>query len=135
MRPLVRPSGESRTSVFPIRKRASVAVSIGRSARFSLRIGSTRLCPSRSCVAGAVPAGVSCISFPARTLQAAAITAQALMASRGAEAQVPSGYPASYTDTFAAARKEGKVVVYATTDVSSATPLNRAFDALYPDVK
>src|SRR5690242_4279958 len=65
----------------------------------------------------AVPPGVSCISFPARTLQAAAITAQALMASRGAEAQVPSGYPASYTDTFGAARKEGKVVVYATTDV------------------
>lgn len=49
--------------------------------------------------------------------------------------QVPTGYPASYAETIAAARKEGKVVIYATTDVSSATPLNRAFEALYPDVK
>ena len=83
----------------------------------------------------AIPPSVSFVSSPTRTLQAAAVTAQALMASGRAYAQLPSGYPASYEDTLAAARKEGKVVVYATTDVSSATPLNRAFDALYPDVK
>jgi iron(III) transport system substrate-binding protein len=49
--------------------------------------------------------------------------------------QVPPGYPSSYDEIVAAARKEGRVVVYSTTDVSAATPLNRAFEALYPGVK
>ena len=53
-----------------------------------------------------------------------------------ARAQLPPpGYPASYAETIAAARKEGRVVVHATTDVSAATPLVRAFESLYPDVK
>ncbi|HVN34570.1 MAG TPA: ABC transporter substrate-binding protein [Casimicrobiaceae bacterium] len=47
----------------------------------------------------------------------------------------PAGYPSSYAETIAAARKEGRVVVHATTDVSAATPLVRAFESLYPDVK
>src|SRR2546430_5447785 len=49
-------------------------------------------------------------------------------------AQVPAGYPASYADTIAAARKEGKVVVYSTTDTASATPLINDFKALYPGI-
>lgn len=50
-------------------------------------------------------------------------------------AQVPAGYPNSYVETIAAARKEGKVVVHATTDVAAAAPLNRAFEAMYPGIR
>jgi iron(III) transport system substrate-binding protein len=49
-------------------------------------------------------------------------------------AQVPAGYPASYADTIAAAKKEGKVVIYSTTDTASATPLLNDFKALYPGI-
>lgn len=49
-------------------------------------------------------------------------------------AQVPSGYPASYADTIAAAKKEGKVVVYSTTDTTSANPLINDFKQLYPGI-
>ena len=33
-----------------------------------------------------------------------------------AQAQVPAGYPGDYAKTVDAAKKEGKVVVYSTTD-------------------
>jgi hypothetical protein len=46
-----------------------------------------------------------------KTLVGAALT----LAAAAAIAQVPAGYPASYADTIAAAKKEGKVVVYSTT--------------------
>jgi iron(III) transport system substrate-binding protein len=46
-------------------------------------------------------------------------------------AQVPAGYPADYTKTIDAAKKEGKVVIYASTDTASANPLIRDFEALY----
>ena len=50
-----------------------------------------------------------------------------------AQAQdVPAGYPANYAETIAAAKKEGKLVVYATTDTSSAEPLIKDFKSLYP---
>ena len=52
-----------------------------------------------------------------------------------AAAQTPAGYPASYADIVAAARREGKVVVYSTTDRSVAAPLNRAFEEQYPGIK
>jgi iron(III) transport system substrate-binding protein len=64
-----------------------------------------------------------------------AAAAQTLIALSVALGQVPAGYPAPYAETVAAARKEGKVVIYATTDVSAATPLNRAFEARYPGIK
>jgi iron(III) transport system substrate-binding protein len=51
-----------------------------------------------------------------------------------AAAQVPAGYPASYADTIAAAKKEGKVVIYSTTDTASASPLIKDFQALYPGI-
>lgn len=51
-----------------------------------------------------------------------------------AAAQVPAGYPASYADTIAAAKKEGKVVVYSSTDTASANPLIKDFQALYPGI-
>jgi iron(III) transport system substrate-binding protein len=48
--------------------------------------------------------------------------------------QVPAGYPANYADTIAAAKKEGKVVIYSTTDTASAKPLIDDFKALYPGI-
>jgi len=51
-----------------------------------------------------------------------------------AYAQVPAGYPASYADTIAAAKKEGKVVVYSSTDTASANPLIKDFQALFPGI-
>ena len=60
----------------------------------------------------------------------ASIAAAALTLSTAAFAQVPAGYPASYADTIAAAKKEGKVVVYATTDTKAADPLIKDFDCL-----
>src|SRR5258708_25653623 len=50
-------------------------------------------------------------------------------------AQVPAGYPADYAQTIAAAKKEGKVVIYSALDTKAATPLVKDFNALYPDVK
>ena len=49
-------------------------------------------------------------------------------------AQVPAGYPASYADTIAAAKKEGKVVIYSTTDTAAASFLIKDFQALYPGI-
>jgi iron(III) transport system substrate-binding protein len=49
-------------------------------------------------------------------------------------AQVPAGYPANYADTIATAKKEGKVVVYSTTDTASANALINDFKQLYPGI-
>jgi len=51
-----------------------------------------------------------------------------------AVAQVPAGYPAAYGDTVAGAKKEGKVVVYSTTDSAAAKFLIDDFKALYPGI-
>jgi len=51
-----------------------------------------------------------------------------------AVAQVPAGYPAAYADVIAGAKKEGKVVVYSTTDTAAAKFLIDDFKALYPGV-
>lgn len=47
----------------------------------------------------------------------------------------PTGYPADYQKLIDAGRKEGKVVVYATTDTKSADPIIKDFEALYPGIK
>ncbi len=52
-----------------------------------------------------------------------------------AHAQVPAGYPADYATIVAAARNEGKVRIYSSTDTNAATPLIKDFEALYPGVK
>src|ERR1041385_7807727 len=70
-----------------------------------------------------------------RTIILAAATALLLNAGGGAGAQVPQGYPADYAKTVDAAKKEGKVVVYATTDAVAANPLIRDFETLYPGIK
>lgn len=52
-----------------------------------------------------------------------------------AGAQVPPGYPADYAATIAAARAEGKVVVYSVLSNAAAAPLLRDFRALYPGIE
>jgi iron(III) transport system substrate-binding protein len=48
-----------------------------------------------------------------------------------AAAQVPAGYPADYQAVIDAAKKEGKVVVYSSTDAAAANFLVKDFEALY----
>ena len=52
-----------------------------------------------------------------------------------AQAQVPAGYPADYKTIVDGAKKEGKVVVYSTTDAKLVTPLIKDFEAAFPGVK
>src|SRR5437764_4671707 len=59
----------------------------------------------------------------------------AVVAPLAAAAQVPAGYPADYAQVVAAAKKEGKVVIYSALDTKAAQPLVKDFQALYPDVK
>lgn len=47
----------------------------------------------------------------------------------------PAGYPADYQKTIDAAKKEGKLVIYATTDTKAAEPIVKDFEALYPGIK
>ncbi|MEO7115100.1 MAG: ABC transporter substrate-binding protein [Caldimonas sp.] len=67
-------------------------------------------------------------------LTRAAFGAAIALAAGLAVAQVPAGYPASYAETIAAAKKEGKVVVYSTTDTAAANFLIKDFQALYPGI-
>ncbi len=67
-------------------------------------------------------------------LVAIVLGAATALASLHANAQVPAGYPANYADTIAAAKKEGKVVVYSTTDTAAAGFLIKDFGALYPGI-
>src|SRR5438105_6077423 len=53
----------------------------------------------------------------------------------GAQAQVPAGYPADYGKIVDGAKKEGKVVVYSTTDAKLVTPLIKDFEAAFPGIK
>ena len=50
-------------------------------------------------------------------------------------AQVPAGYPADYVRTVAAAKREGKVIVYSVLSNKAAQPLVKDFSALYPEIK
>ncbi|MGR2462894.1 ABC transporter substrate-binding protein, partial [Salmonella enterica] len=65
----------------------------------------------------------------------AAATAAVAAVAPYAAAQAPAGYPADYATIVDAAKKEGKLVVYAATDTKAAEPLIKDFNALYPDVK
>jgi iron(III) transport system substrate-binding protein len=63
------------------------------------------------------------------------LTAAVLAMTLPASAQAPQGYPADYSKIVDAAKKEGKVVVYATTDSAAANPLIKDFQALYPGIQ
>src|SRR5947209_7974733 len=69
-----------------------------------------------------------------RIMPAALATASLFMFTAGASAQAPQGYPADYSKVVEAAKKEGKVLVSATTDAVAANPLIKDFQALYPGI-
>jgi iron(III) transport system substrate-binding protein len=60
--------------------------------------------------------------------------AAAVIASSFAFAQVPQGYPTDYQDLIDAAKKEGKVVIYSTTDARVAAPIIKDFQSMFPGV-
>ena len=62
------------------------------------------------------------------------VLAALLLVGTGAQAQVPQGYPADYAKIVDAAKKEGKVVVYATTDAAAAQPLLKDFQVAFPGI-
>lgn len=65
----------------------------------------------------------------------ATVAAITLLGSVSAYAAFPAGYPADYQKRVDGAKKEGKVVIYSTTDTKAAAPLIQGFEALYPGIK
>ncbi len=61
--------------------------------------------------------------------------AAAIFAGAAFAQAVPAGYPADYAQTIAAAKKEGKVVIYSALDTKAAQPLIKDFEAAYPGIK
>lgn len=59
------------------------------------------------------------------------LAATFLFAASTCWASFPAGYPADYPATVAAAKKEGKLIVYSVTDTSLARPLIKDFERLY----
>ena len=70
-------------------------------------------------------------AFGRVTLSCASLCLAAMLA----QAQVPQGYPADYKAIVDGAKKEGKVVVYSTTDAKLVSPLIKDFEAAFPGVK
>ncbi|MBJ3813900.1 ABC transporter substrate-binding protein [Shimwellia pseudoproteus] len=64
-----------------------------------------------------------------------ALLSATVLASASALSAVPQGYPADYQKVIDAATKEGKVVIYSTTDTKAADPLIKGFEAAYPGIK
>src|SRR5437762_11700691 len=68
-------------------------------------------------------------------MRRALVTAIAALASGwSALAQTPPGYPADYAKIIEGAKKEGKLIIYATTDAAAAGPLVKDFEKLYPGI-
>ena len=59
----------------------------------------------------------------------------AVFATTPAVAQIPAGYPTSYTDVIAAAKKEGQLRIYSSLDEASAKPLLDDFAKMYPGIE
>lgn len=59
-----------------------------------------------------------------------------LLGTRLAHGQtIPAGYPADYAQLVAAARKEGRLLVYSNMSNPNWAPITRAFNQRYPDIK
>ena len=70
--------------------------------------------------------------MPFAPKQLAAALAIVLGTATGAAvAQVPAGYPGNYQGVVDAAKKEGKLIVYSTTDTGLVRPLIKDFESLY----
>lgn len=68
------------------------------------------------------------------TMLRAGIAVALCMPAPQVSAAPPEGYPATYSALISAARDEGKVVVYATTNRSEVAALIRDFESLFPGV-
>ncbi|CAH1687402.1 ABC transporter substrate-binding protein [Hyphomicrobiales bacterium] len=69
-------------------------------------------------------------------LAASVFSLSAAMLPAGARsAEVPAGYPATYSDVVKKGTAEAKLRVYSTTDAASVQPLIADFEALYPGIK
>ena len=68
------------------------------------------------------------------TFRISLLTATVLF-SASALSALPQGYPAEYQKVVDAATKEGKVVIYSTTDTKAAGPLIAGFEKTYPGIK
>jgi iron(III) transport system substrate-binding protein len=53
----------------------------------------------------------------------------------GVQAQIPPDYPSGYRKLITAANREGRLVIYSSTDLSAASPLIADFEALYPGIQ
>ncbi|CFR07883.1 MULTISPECIES: ABC transporter substrate-binding protein [Yersinia] len=65
----------------------------------------------------------------------ALMIATTALATIPAFAQLPTYYPTDYQNVIDGAKKEGKVVVYASTDIKAAAPLIKGFETAYPGIK
>ena len=74
------------------------------------------------------------VSRMARLAPIVITLACSLVTGGAARAEVPAGYPADYQSIIDAAKQEGKVVVYSTTDAAQVSPVVKAFEAKYPGV-
>lgn len=63
-----------------------------------------------------------------------ALVAAFAFGTSAAQAQAPDYYPDDYQAIVDAAKKEGKVVIYSTTDTKAANPVIRDFEAQYPGI-
>jgi iron(III) transport system substrate-binding protein len=57
------------------------------------------------------------------------------LAASSAFAQVPPDYPSGYQKIISAAAREGRLVIYSSTDLSAAAPLVAEFETIYPAIK
>ena len=71
--------------------------------------------------------------FAKSCLAAACVAAFGITAAHAQ--QIPAGYPADYQKIIDGAKKEGKVIIYSTTDTKAAGPIIAGFEAAYPGVK
>jgi iron(III) transport system substrate-binding protein len=74
------------------------------------------------------------VSHMARLAPIVIALACSLVTGGAARAEVPAGYPADYQSIIDAAKQEGKVVIYSTTDAAQVSPVIKAFEAKYPGV-
>jgi iron(III) transport system substrate-binding protein len=58
-----------------------------------------------------------------------------LLAAADTDARVPPGYPRSYENVVAAAQKQGRLSIYASTDAREVAELLRDFRSLYPQIR
>jgi hypothetical protein len=70
-----------------------------------------------------IKAGASTLSLEDCMSPRLAVLAFATIAAPVFAQTVPAGYPADYAQTIAAAKKEGKVVIYSALDTKAAQPL------------